>query len=159
MCEMESFTYDFTYIYTIIYFRTIYFVTTELNSSSFLITLGEATVSYPPTAKLIKTPNGNELIVSQIPLSSKITAETCYLSKDVTTQLREQIRTMIQVAHKQQVDCFTFRISGIFCWKAVASLLQIVLREHKGVFRIITFQCPNDEVKNMYQEIFGAVCD
>jgi hypothetical protein len=159
MCEMESYTYDFTYMFTIIYFRTIYFVTTEAYLSPFLITLDESAISSPPTAKLRTIIDGKELVVSQIPLSSTITEKTRYLSKEVITQLREQIRTMIQVAHKNHEDSFMFKVSGIFCWRPVASLLQIVLREHKGVFRTITFQCPNDEVKNMYQEIFGAVCD
>jgi hypothetical protein len=158
MCEMD-YTFDFTYMFTIIYFRTIYFVTTEAYSSSFLITLDESAVSSPPTAKLRNSSDGKELVVSQIPLSSTITEKTRYLSKEAITQLREQIRTMIQVAHKNHADSFMFKVSGIFCWRPVASLLQIVLREHKGVFQTITFQCPNDEVKNMYQEIFGAVCD
>ena len=159
MCEMESFTFDFTYIFTIIYFRTIYFVTTEDYISSFLIALDDSAVSSSATAKLKNTPDGMELVVSQIPLSSTITEQTRYLSKEVVAQLRNQIKTMIQVAHKKHADSFTFKVSGIFCWEAVASLLQIVLREHKGVFQTITFQCPNDQVKNMYQEIFGAVCD
>ena len=159
MCEMESFTYDFTYMFTIIYFRTLYIVTTEPYITPFLITLDDSAVSSPPTAKLRTTPDGNELAVSQIPLSSTLTAETRYLTKEVITQLREQIKTMLQIAHKKQADSFTLKVSGLFCWRPVASLLQMVLREQKGVFRTIMFQCPNDEVKNMYQEIFGVVCD
>ena len=134
-------------------------VTTEAYSSAFLITLDDQTVSMPPTAKLRATPDGKELAVSQIPLSTTITAEKQYLNKDVTKQLREQIKLMMQVAHQKHADSFTFKVSGIFCWKPVASVLQIVLREQKGVFRSITFECPNDKVKNIYQDVFGLICD
>ena len=154
-----DYTFDFTYIFTIIYFRTIYFATTEDLKSSFLITLNNSAVSYHPTAKLCSSAEGKEVAVSQIPLSTSITEKTNYLSKMVIQQLREQIKLMLQVAHKNQTDSFTFKVSGIYCWKPVASLLQMVLREQKGVFRTIMFQCPNEDVKNMYQEIFSAVCD
>ena len=153
---MESYTYDFTYIFTVVYFRTLYSFTDS--HAMFRVRLDESMMATnPPTAILFEAQNNMELVVRQVPLQSSITDNIRYLNGDMTKQLRNQIFLMLQVAHQKQVDSFVLEVSGVYCYEPVIHLLQQTLYKHKGVFRAIQFICPDEKTQGLYQQIFNMV--
>jgi len=155
---MESFEYDFTYIFTIVYFRTTYSFVDTSDHAMFRIRLDESMMATnPPTGILFETQNKMELVVRQVPLQSSITESIRYLNGDMSKQLRNQIFLMLQVAHKKQVDSFILDVSGVYCYEPVIQLLQQMLYKHKGVFRTIQFCCPDEKTTGLYQQIFNMV--
>jgi hypothetical protein len=164
----SSHTYDFSYIFTIIYLRTLYTFKTDTNLNSFHVHLDESITAEPSRgpkgvpqsgtgpvgATLIKTPAHSGLYMANIPAHASITPDLRYLSAEMVAQLRKQILLILQVAHQQQADSFTFHVSGLYCYEPVVQLLQQVFYQQKGIFHTIHFCCPNETVKTMYQEIF-----
>ena len=153
---MESCIYDFTYIFTIVYFRTLYSFTESSDNAMFRVRLDESMMpTNPPTAILYETQKNLELVVRQVPIQSSITPAIHYLNADTTKQLRNQILLMLQVAHQKQVDSFVLEVSGVYCYEPVIQLLQQTLYKHKGTFRAIQFCCPDEKTKTLYQQIFN----
>ena len=154
----SSHTNDFSYIFTIIYLRTLYTFKTDTNLNSFHVHLDESITAEPSRgpfgATLIKTPAHSGLYMTNIPAHASITPDLRYLSAEMVAQLRKQILLILQVAHQQQADSFTFHVSGLYCYEPVVQLLQQVFYQQKGIFHTIHFCCPNETVKTMYQEIF-----
>jgi hypothetical protein len=156
---MELYKYNFTYIFTIIYSRTIYYIDTISDGG---------TVIYYGTAKAVE--KGTELIdplsciVEKTPTSlsiyvpePKIDINHTFLRKDDIQHIQKQLTMMLQVAHKEQITDLVICIDGALCLEKVARVLQSTLYEKRGVFKTITICCPNTDVQNIYLDLFTIV--
>ena len=155
MCEMESYTYDFAYKFTIIYFQTFYefLSTAPIQAKDELVVMLENAELKKgvPSCSVLTESAGLKVFVDVAPLSS----ESIYISAVDRKRLKEQIIMILQVAHKKQMDGIVLHVSGTFELESVATLLQMALYEYKGIFRYIVFAFENAKTQEMYRRVFG----
>ena len=156
---MELYKYNFTYIFTIIYGRTIYYIDNidNISDGRTIIHYGTAEsvekvkeVIDPLTCLVNKTQTNMTIYVPD----PKIDVSKTFLRKADIQLIQKQITMMLQVAHKEQITDLVIHIDGTLCLEKVARVIQSTLYEKRGVFKTITICCPNTDVKNIYIDLF-----